>query len=277
MSLAALSTVTIALAVFGGSLFGLYRLHQFVAAQPTQFQIAVFLSVELPRSGVAEIERQVRGIPGVSDVSLVTKEAALAELCEQDRQRGTQVVAALAGANPLPDRLDVHVTAPERSPEVATALKDRRRFPGIECVRDERDVLETLLATSRLVRNVGGTVAILLFLATGVVIQNTLRLTVLARKNEIAVMRLVGAAPSFIRMPLILEGVFYGVAGGIIAAAVVQFAASQSSRYIGKFQTPIAQGLPPAPGVGTVFALLAASGLALGIVTSVLSVRRFLK
>lgn len=277
MSVAALSTVAIALAVFGGSLFGLYRLHQFVAAQPEQFVIAAFLKVGVAHEKVEEVASRARGVPGVADVAVVTKDAAFAELCEQDRKRGVEIVAALDGANPLPDRLDVRVTHPNRSRAVAAILRDTKRFPEVDSVKDERELLDRLMATSRLIRNIGGGIALLLFLATGVVIQNTLRLTVLARQREIAIMRLVGATPAFIRLPLVLEGVFYGVTGALVAACTVQLVVAQTSRYVGRFETPLAQGMPAPPGPWLVLGLLMLAGLALGVVASILSIRRFLR
>lgn len=277
MSLAALSAVTVSLTVFGGALFGLYRLHQFVASQPERFEIAVFLRPELPREVSLELERKIRGMPGVAGTTLVTKEEALQTLMEQDRRRGTRVTAALAGANPLPDRIDVRVVSPERSREVASSLRSSRMFPEIECVNDERELLDKLMATSRLVRTISAVLAVLVLLATGVMIQNTLRLTVIARQDEIRIMRLVGASPAFIRIPILLEGIFYGVAGAAIAAGLVLVLVAQTSRYAAQFQTPLAEGLPPAPGAGAVFAFLVATGLALGALMSVISIRRFLR
>lgn len=276
MSLAALSSVTVALTVFGGSVFALYRLHQFVAAQPARFEISVFLRPNATREEVLRAKSEIEHLPGVRSVRLVPKEAALKELMEQDERRGTEVVKALAGANPLPDRFDVRPTAPEHARKVAALLRDSKRFPQVEYVRDEGELLDKLLATARLVRRVGGTLAVLLLFATGVIIHNTLRLTVLARKNEISIMKLVGASPSFIQFPLILEGIFYGVAGAVLAAVAVLFIVAQTSRYVGAFQTPLALGMPPAPGPLTVVVGLLLAGFVMGVVTSLISIRRFL-
>lgn len=277
MSFAALSTVTVALMVFGGSLFGLYRLHQFVASQPGRFRISVFLHVDQSRAATLELARRMRGLPGVESVSVVTKEQALADLRRKDERRQTSIAAALGNVNPLPDRIDIRVSPPERSSAVADSLRDSKRFPQIEAVRDERALLEQLLATSRLVRNVGGSIAVLLFLATGVVIQNTLRLTIFARRREIAIMRLVGATRALIRGPLVAEGVFYGVLGALLAGIALASVLTQSSRYLARYQTPLAQGIPPGPSVPLMMGSLLAVGLILGAVTSWMAIRRFLR
>ncbi|MCC6731464.1 MAG: ABC transporter permease [Chthonomonadales bacterium] len=276
MSLAALTTVAISLAVFGGALFTLHRIHQLVAAQPRQLEIAVFMRVRASRERAREAQRAIQALPGVARASLVTKEEALRQMEVEDRSGGESIAAALEG-NPLPDRIDVALSDPARTPQVAAALKDRKRFAWIEAVRDDRATLDKLIATSRLVRNVGIAIAALLFAATAFVIQNTIRMTVVARRREIRIMQLVGATPGFIRLPLVLEGVFYGVAGACIAGGLVLFIIRQVSAYMDGFRSPLAQALPRAAGPLTVLGLLVATGAALGLLGSVLSIRRFLR
>ncbi len=277
MSVTALSTVAISLAVFGGASYLLYRTHQFVNAQPERFHITAFFRPEAPRSDVEDARNRVAQIHGVATVELVTREQALEEMKRQDERRGTQVVAALSGANPLPDRIDVRLRSASATRSVASILSDQRRFPEIETVRDEVDMVERLLATSTLVRNVGGVLAILMLLATSMVVQNTLRLTLIARQDAIAIMRLVGATPAFIRLPIVIEGLFHGIVGSAIAAGILLFAASQSSRYVMKFQTPFTEIMPPAPPATAVVGIMMATGALLGLATSALAIRRFLK
>jgi cell division transport system permease protein len=277
MSITALSTVAISLSVFGGASYSLYRLHQFVNAQPERFHIAVFFRSEVPRPDVLDARSRIAQLPGVAGTKLVTREEALAQMRREDEKRGTRIVAALEGANPLPDRVDVRLVAASRTRSVAAILRDTRRFPEIETVRDERDTVDRLLATSTLVRQIGLALAILMLIATSMVVQNTLRLTVLARHQAIAIMRLVGATPAFIRFPLILEGLFHGVVGSIIAGGIVLFVAAQSSRFIGRFQTPLAETVPPAPSPALVMGIMLLVGAGLGLVTSALAIRRFLK
>jgi cell division transport system permease protein len=277
MSIAALTTVTIAMAVFGGAVFALYRLHQFADAQPRQFEIAVFLRPDLPREKAMAAQSRIDALPNVARVGLFTREQAMTQLQEDDRSAGSSIAEALAGDNPLPDRLDVRVSDPAMTGRVSAALRDRRAFPEVDRVRDERDTLNKLIATSTLVRNVGCAVAALLFIATTFVIQNTIRLTVVARRREIRIMQLVGATPSFIRFPMVLEGLFYGAAGALVASAIVLFVAYQTSRYVGKFDTPLSQAMPPALGAHVVVASLVACGILIGWTSSMVSIRRFLK
>jgi cell division transport system permease protein len=276
MSVAALTTVTIAMAVFGGSVYGIYRLHQFVQAQPSQFGIAVFLRADATRADAIALQRRLAGLPGVSSVDLYTKEQALGAMMAEDARRGSGVAAALE-ENPFPDRLDVRLEDPRQTRAIADALRNRSVYPTIDAVRDDRETLDKLLATSRLIRNVGGVLAALLFIATAFVIQNTIRLTVYARRREIRIMQLVGATPGFIRLPLVLEAIFYGAFGGLAAAGLVLFVVSQVSTYVGRFETPLGQGAPPAVGARVVLSGLVLVGGAIGAVSGIVAVRRFLR
>ena len=95
MSLAALSTVAISMAVLGGALYFVYRLHQFADAQPRQFEIQVFLQTETPREKVMEIKRRIQTVPYVAHVTLYSKEKALADLEERDRTAGSAITEAV--------------------------------------------------------------------------------------------------------------------------------------------------------------------------------------
>lgn len=316
MSLAALSTVTIALAVLGGALFALYRLHQFAESQPKQFEVEVFLRTAQADAPAAEpssdtgrshrrrrhrrsdedaskaatatsggigsrettlaVQQRIQQLPGVASVTLHTKEQALAEFQADDKKNATNIADALVG-NPFPDRLDVRMKDPLQNGTLAARLRDTTKFPEVDRVLDDRETLQEVLGLSKLVRTVGGVAALLLFLATALVIQNTIRLTVLARRKEIRIMQLVGATPAFIRLPMVLEGVFYGLAGAIIASGVVLFVVHAVSQYVGRLVSPIGQALPAAAGPGIVVGALAGLGAVVGWAGSAVSVRRFLR
>jgi cell division transport system permease protein len=277
MSLAALSTVTIAMGVLGGALFTIYRLHQFAQAQPKQFEMEIFLKQDVPREKTEEVQHRIEQIPTVAYVHLFTKEQAWKAIEEKDRARGTNITEALGDDNPLPDRLDVHLKDPRQTAQTAKLLRDSKEYPEIHQVLDAREDLDKVIAFSRLVSNIGGISAVVLFLATSLVIQNTIRLTVAARKREIRIMQLVGATRWFIRLPMILEGIFYGVLGAGIAAGLVVLVASQISNYAGKLVSPLTQNMPEAIAPGLFISGLVGVGAVVGWLGSTLSIRRFLK
>jgi len=276
MSLAAFTTVTMALTVFGGSAYALYRVHQVAQALPHQFQVSAFLRTEVSEARARELADAIRAIRDVATVTLITKDQAWAEMEREDRVTGGHIADALAGENPYPHRLDIQVREPERTAKVVAELRGSGRYPEIDEVRDARDALDRALAAARLVRNVGGLLALALLGATLVVIQNTIRLTVIARRREIRVMQLVGATDTFIRLPLLLEGAFHGVVGGLVAAGIVVLVARELGRYAATVSSPLTSMAPPALGALTVVGALMAIGMLVGCVASSLSIRRFL-
>ncbi|HSV72514.1 MAG TPA: permease-like cell division protein FtsX [Chthonomonadales bacterium] len=276
MSLTAFTTVTMALSVFGGAAYALYRVHQIAQALPRQFQISVFLRMEVPRDQALRVADSIRALPDVAAVTLVTREEAWAEMEREHAGAGAHIADALAGENPYPDRLDVEVRAPERAAAVTAALRGSGQFPEIDEVRDARDALERALAAGRVVRNAGGIVALALLGATLVVIQNTIRLTVIARWREIRIMQLVGATGSFIRLPLLLEGLFYGMVGGLLAGTLVAVIARELGRYAATLSSPLTAMAPPPLSALTVLVGLTALGALIGLTASAISIRRFL-
>lgn len=272
MSVAALSTVIIAMTVLGGAVFSLYRLHQFAQAQPRQFEIAVFMRYGLEREKAEDVRQRIRQLPEVESVTLYTKEQAWKE---NNPLSGT--VKDALEENPLSDCLQVQVRDPRTTARMSALFADSARFPEVEAVRDAHDELTKLFAIGRLVRNVGLGAAVLLFLATALVIQNTIRLTVHARRKEIRVMQLVGATPGFIKLPMVLEGIFYGAGGAVTAAGLVLLAAHQVSIYAGQFRSPLVQSLPPSVDPLIVLGVMACCGALVGWLGSALSLRRFLR
>lgn len=277
MSLAALTTVTIAMAVLGGALFTLHRLDQLIESQPRQFEVVAFLNTDVEREDSEDLKTRVGRIPGVAHVRLFTKEEAWAEMQDSDRKRGENITAALEGANPLPDALHIRLSDPKQTAAFRALLCDRAQYPEIDKVADALDTLEKLFAMHRVVRNVGGAAAALLFLATAFVIQNTIRLTVLARRREIRIMQLVGATPGFIRFPMVLEGIFYGAAGAGIASVAVLFVVSQVSAYAATLHSPLVQDMAAPVASAAFVSLLIGLGAVIGMAGSMLSLRRFLK
>lgn len=276
MSIAAITTVTITMAILGGVDYSLYRVYQVASTLPSKFEIQVFLKTSATRNQTLALKNTIQRMPGVKTVSLFTKETAWAEMQQEDKERRTFLTGDVPG-NPLPDRLDIKMTRPQDIHPMCLALRDSARFPWIDTVKEDNETLNRMMATTRLIANLGIVIGLLLLTASAFVIQNTIRLTVYARRREIRIMQLVGATSRFIRFPLILEGFFYGCLGSLLASGIVLFAAEQFSNYVRAFQTPISENLPQ--GINPfVFVLgMMVVGMLIGSFGVFLSIRRFLK
>ena len=187
--------------------------------------VDVFLK---PDATKADIER-VRGIiendtPGVGSVQFISKADALAE----ERKAGRGEYYDLLGSNPLPDLLRVTPDQPDDIVQVRDALaplspSGQRTVvdASIDEVKDRKENTDKILSATRVVKLTMGLLAGLLALASLLLVANTIRLSMYARRREIEVMKLVGATDWFIRWPFVIEGVIVGALGGITAITLL--------------------------------------------------------
>lgn len=273
MSLAALGTVTVAMTVLGATLWSAYRLHEIAKQEPQAFnEIAVFLHGETAREKTLALQTQIAALPEVRAVHLVTKEQAWAHL-----QHESPALTAALEANPLMDKLEVEARDANQIPTLSAMLRDTARFPDIEQVNDAGGEARSLFALARLVRLLGGGISLALFAATLFIVQNTIRLTVFARRREIRIMQLVGATPRFIRLPLLLEGLFYGVTGGLLASGLLWLAAREVSRFVQQIHSPLIGDVPSQLSTMDALSGLVGTGALIGLIGSALALRRFLR
>jgi cell division transport system permease protein len=174
--------------------------------------VVVYLEDDANKVSVGQ---QLQRIPEVTDSHFVSKETALNKLVE--RMKGRIDVNDLT-RNPLPDSFELAV---DDARHLELVAERARRVAGVSGVKYGEEIARRMLNFNALVRSVGVVILGLLFLSTVLIVSNTIRLTVFARRKEIEIMQMVGAAEWFIRWPFILEGVIQGLVGSIMAAALV--------------------------------------------------------
>ena len=265
--LSILSITTIAFALFVVSLVTLVTLN--VRRELTRVEERVEIVLYFRRGTPIEIVTVAMGdiesFPEVASVAHVTEEQAL--------ERARRELAEFRGifedleTNPLPASLEVRLRPGFRDTEHVTRVAARLEgFHFAEDIRFGREWIERL---DRL-RDIAGAVSLLIgaaFAAASIIIiGTTIRMTVLQRSREIAIMRLVGATDQFIRRPFLLEGGIKGALGGIAAVALCYGAFWAVTRlFRAEFFTPIQA------------ATIVLVGLALGFVASAVSVMRHLR
>ena len=272
MSLASVGTVTVSLFILGMFLIVVMNLNKMAASLESQVQINVYLEDGLEKGEIQAVEKKIKGMQGIDSVVYVNKEKAL----ERFKERlGDQkfLLTALGDANPLPDSFEVTVTQPEMVKTAAKAIND---FDGVESAKFGQDVVEHLFDLTRLIRVFGLALIILLAAATIFIISNTIRLTVFARRKEIAIMKYVGATDWFIRWPFLLEGVLLGFIGSVIAALLLRSTYLLVTKKI--YDTlaffPL---IPEYPFLNYISGIIIVSGMFIGALGSTISLKRFLK
>src|SRR4051794_14458138 len=157
--------------------------------------------------------------PNVKSVTYISKDQAY----QQQVKRNPEAYRLL-GRNPLPDTLRIVPRDPGQIGQIADALEPKGPSgarapadPAIDQVKNRRDETSKILSATRVVKLSMALLAVLLIAASILLIANTIRLSLFARRREVEVMRLVGATNWFIRWPFVIEGVIVGALGGVMA------------------------------------------------------------
>ena len=272
MSVASIGTVAVSLFIFGMFLMLVMNMNKMVDAMESQVQIMVYLEDDFSRDDARELEVDLKKMQGVEKVTFVPKEEAMEKFKERLGDQKT-LLDALDETNPLPDSFEVMVVQPEM---VKTAAENIEKFEGVDSAKYGQDVMEHLFDITRLIRIFGFALMMVLALATLFIISNTIRLTVFARRKEIAIMKYVGATDWFIRWPFVLEGIVMGFLGSLIASVVLRFTYSGITAKI--YDTlaffPL---IPEEPFLNYVTMIVVIGGMIMGAIGSTVSIKRFLK
>ena len=272
MSFASISTVAVSLFVLGMFLTIVLNMNRMASMLESQVQINVYLDDKLKGSEIDDLEDDLKKMQGIESVQYVSREDAIVRLRER---LGDQkyLLDALGDKNPLPNAFEVTVKQPTM---VETAAKAIEKFGGVESVKYGQDVVEHLFDMTRLVRIFGFTLMLLLAGATLFIISNTIRLTVFARRKEIAIMKYVGATDWFIRWPFLLEGVVLGFFGGVLASIALRsiYGLITAKVYSTLAFLPL---IPQYPFVNFISLVMVLSGMGIGALGSTISLKRFLK
>ncbi len=219
--LSGLSITTIAFALFVTGLFGLVALNvrQALDQVEERVEIVAYLMRGTPVEIVTVAIGDVQSFPDVASVSYVTEDQAL--------ERARTELVEFQGifeefvANPLPASLEIKLQSGYRDSEHVAEVADRLRgFPFVEDIRYGRDWVAKLDRLRGIAAVVGLVIGGAFAAASVIIIATTIRMAVLQRSREIALMRLVGATDGFIRQPFLLEGGLKGAIGSMIAVAL---------------------------------------------------------
>lgn len=186
----------------------------------SRLMVEVFISDAATKAQVDQLKQKLEGLPYTKSVNYVSKEEA-----KQSLSGTLKDASELLGNNPLPASFQVtpkdadQVGAIVASLETTSASGDKKTYvsPAINDVQNREDQTQKILTITGGVKFAMWGLAILLILTTALLVGNTIRLSIYARRREVEVMRMVGATSWFIRWPFVIEGVFVGAAGGLIA------------------------------------------------------------
>jgi cell division transport system permease protein len=272
IAFASVLTIAISLFILGATLLLVVNSQYLVSNMESEVEIIVFLKTDLERQDSLALQNKIEKIPGFHSLEFIPKEEGLAML--EDRfGKDTDLVKALGGINPLPDAYRVKATG---SDKVSFIVAEIEQFSEVESVRYGKELVDKLLAFTTWVRNVGLAVIIGMLLAGLFLITTTIRLTVFTRKKEINIMKYVGAANWFIRIPFFLEGMLIGLLGALLAGLVIYLGYDALISYVIK-SVPFVPVVSDHEVLYRILTLLIVGGTAIGALGSVIAVRKYLK
>ena len=272
MSFASIGTVAVSLFVLGVFLILVLNMNRLASQLESQVEISVYLEDSVTTDERKVLVKDIEDLQGIESIKYVSKAEAKDRL---EERLGDQkyLLDALGDKNPLPDSLEVVVRNPDLVETAAAAIS---HMDGVEEAKYGQDVIENLFQMTRLLRIFGLALMLLLAGATLFIISNTIRLTVFARRREIAIMKYVGATDWFIRWPFLMEGMVLGFVGGVIAALALRsfYAAMAAKIYDTLAFFPL---MPQYPFMNYVTVAIILAGMGIGALGSGVSLKRFLK
>ena len=241
-----------------------------------RIRVTAYLGGSPDQEQMTRLREKVRGFEEVMEVRVRSKEEAL-KLLEEKIPERKELLRGLP-RNPLPASLEIRLKGEYQNSEGAQSLARKLRgIPEVEEIQYGSDWLERFSAFMALLKGLGLGLGALLLLSTIVVISNTIRLNIFARREEIEIMRSVGATGLFIRAPFYLEGLLQGLLGAVLALAVL-YALFQL--FLSKVYEPLRSLLGNYPAQFLSLEHMAAvvlGGVVLGLFGTQVSVGRYLR
>ncbi len=263
MVFAAITTIAIALFVLGAITLVYRQATDYSKTLPGRFEMRIFLKEGATYKNVTETATAMRKVSGVKEVTWIDRRAAWKkeQIEHPDQTEGIE--------NPFPEAFKVILSDLSKGDAVESAFRKLSTVEpkeGIQFMRREQQIVDQALKFLQWLTGLG----LLLLLTAGILIFNAIRMTTLSRRLEIRIMDMVGASPTTVRAPFVIEGLVQGCLGGSAAAGLL--AATQIVLQKRLMQIDPALTLPIVP-VTQLLVVLSALGAAYGLLCSYIAVR----
>jgi cell division transport system permease protein len=271
MSLAATATMVLMLLLLAG--FWTIQTGLLAGLQFTEDKVEVVADLQdnIIDSQVADLKQRVAALPEVATVTYVSRDEALQRFRDRLKEQGQEDLTRYLESNPLHASLEVKLRDQHVFGDVVSML---RAEPTVADVKEQQKLVDQVLTVTNILRTAGTVVLLIVGVIALFIIVNTIRLAVVARAEEIEIMRLVGASDAFIRWPFVFEGAMVGLFGALITLGLL-FAVADP---VTGFMVDFFRVLPLQFGSLSrdLVVLIMGSGVGLGIIGSWVSVRTYL-
>lgn len=218
---ASVGTITTALSILGLFLFVYINLNSVLSFWNDQVQLIVYLDDEISNGEKKQLEKLFSSNPEVDSFGFVSREKAWKKFQSMFSEKSSFLKGM--GFNPLPASYSLMIKpSPERLKNIQSLAKKLNQQDGVESVEYGEEWINRFETFMILMRIFLLALGALLCLGAILIISNTVKLSVLSRKNEIELMLLTGATPGFIKFPFFLEGIFHGVIGALVSLSLMK-------------------------------------------------------
>ena len=282
-TLGSIITIFLSLLIIGVFLVGGTIVERLVSSIESEVSITAYIADDAPQESIDAVMNSVRSMGGVESVGFTTKDQAL-ENFKSSMTTNPEIIEQLDGTNPLPASIDVSLSDPQKVDEIASAIEGDETFRSIcdnpedpaDSLKYGQKTVDRLFSVTKYVRYLGVALVLLLVFIALVFINNTIRLAIMARRKEIAIMRLVGASNGFIRGPFLMEGALHALIGSLLAVGVLQALRSAAIPRV-QAALPFLSLEVDGGTYAMIYLSLVVAGLVIGLIGSAFAMRRYLK
>ncbi len=282
VSLASIVTITVTLFVIGALILSGAFFNSSLLAIQEKVDISVSFYPEVPETEVLELQKTLESLVEIKSVHYSSREEELADFRQRNENNSLVIRSLDEIGNPFGARLNIISTDPGRYENVAKFLEsDSSRSSSGEIIIDQisfkKDVIDRLIRIINTSKTVGWAIALVLIFTSIIVTFNTISLAIYISREEISLMKLVGAGNNYVRGPFIIEGVISGFIASIIAVVLLY----PATIWIRTKTAGVYGGINLTSyfleHFASIFLILLVSGVVLGMVASFLAIRRHLR
>jgi cell division transport system permease protein len=278
VSIAATVTVLIAVFILGAFIPSFLYVQSTVDSQKSRVDIRAYISDSAKVAQVNDLQDELVALQGqgmVKEFTYINKDQALEEL--RGRLKDPSVTEFLS-SNPIPANFRIKPGAAEQADEVIAAIDTHPAIDEELGVSYGKETTDKLLTVARFIQWAGLALITILLVASILLIGNTIRLSIFARRREVEVMKLVGATNWFIRWPFVIEGIICGLVGALLSVALLwAVKVGVVDQWIEGTDSALQRDEATTIGFPLLGLVLIAAGALVGAIGSGITLRRFLK
>lgn len=295
LSFSAIVVITLSLMIFGSLIFGSAFGRAMLKEVKNKVDINVYFTLDAQETDILSLEKTIENLPEVDKVEYISRDQALADFKDKWRDN-TLILQGLdeIGDNPFPAVINIKAKEPSQYAGIANFLDSKGSFSksGVSIVEkvnynQNKLIIDRLGRLIPIVERTGSIIAIIFVIVAMIITFNTIRLIIFTARDEISVMRLVGASNLYIRGPFVVSGIMYGIFSGVMTMLLLWVLSYYSDSIIMKLAG--IQGAQDFSLIMNVFSsyfisniaqislIIISSGIVLGALSSFLAVKRYLK